>query len=56
MLTARSDAADRVRGLEAGVDDYLGKPYEPQGAAAAHRLDPAPRARARAPRPRATRA
>src|SRR5271170_742618 len=30
MLTARSDAADRVRGLEAGVDDYLGKPYEPR--------------------------
>jgi two-component system phosphate regulon response regulator OmpR len=30
MLTARSDAADRVRGLEAGVDDYLGKPYEPK--------------------------
>jgi two-component system phosphate regulon response regulator OmpR len=30
MLTARSDAVDRVRGLEAGVDDYLGKPYEPR--------------------------
>src|SRR5271156_3843040 len=30
MLTARSDAGDRVRGLEAGVDDYLGKPYEPK--------------------------
>ena len=30
MLTARSDAADRVRGLEAGVDDYLGKPFEPK--------------------------
>jgi two-component system phosphate regulon response regulator OmpR len=30
MLTARSDAMDRVRGLEAGVDDYLGKPYEPK--------------------------
>lgn len=30
MLTARSDAADRVRGLETGVDDYLGKPYEPK--------------------------
>ena len=30
MLTARSDAVDRVRGLEAGVDDYLGKPYEPK--------------------------
>jgi two-component system phosphate regulon response regulator OmpR len=30
MLTARSDAPDRVRGLEAGVDDYLGKPYDPK--------------------------
>ena len=31
MLTARSEAADRVRGLETGVDDYLGKPYERTG-------------------------
>jgi len=30
MLTARADAIDRVRGLEAGVDDYLAKPYEPK--------------------------
>ncbi len=30
MLTARSDTADRVLGLEAGVDDYLGKPYDPK--------------------------
>jgi two-component system phosphate regulon response regulator OmpR len=30
MLTARGDASDRVRGLEAGVDDYLAKPYEPK--------------------------
>ncbi|MBV1701756.1 MAG: response regulator transcription factor [Hyphomicrobiales bacterium] len=30
MLTARSETADRVRGLEAGVDDYLGKPFEPR--------------------------
>ncbi|WP_051335628.1 response regulator [Methylocapsa acidiphila] len=30
MLTARSEAIDRVRGFEAGVDDYLGKPYEPR--------------------------
>jgi two-component system phosphate regulon response regulator OmpR len=30
MLTARSEAGDRVLGLEAGVDDYLGKPYEPK--------------------------
>ena len=30
MLTARTDTADRVRGLEAGVDDYLAKPFEPK--------------------------
>lgn len=27
MLTARSDVGDRVTGLEAGADDYLGKPF-----------------------------
>lgn len=30
MLTALSDVDDRVRGLEVGADDYLGKPYEPR--------------------------
>ncbi len=30
MLTARSDTSDRVRGLEAGADDYLSKPFEPK--------------------------
>ncbi|MGB6327242.1 MAG: response regulator, partial [Methylocella sp.] len=30
MLTARSEAEDRVRGLETGADDYLGKPCEPR--------------------------
>lgn len=29
MLTARSDTVDVVRGLEAGADDYLTKPFEP---------------------------
>jgi two-component system phosphate regulon response regulator OmpR len=30
MLTARSELRARVAGLEAGVDDYLGKPFEPR--------------------------
>ncbi|HEX8793946.1 MAG TPA: response regulator transcription factor [Polyangiaceae bacterium] len=27
LLTARADVADRVAGLDAGADDYLGKPF-----------------------------
>ena len=30
MLTARSEPKSRITGLEAGVDDYLGKPFEPR--------------------------
>jgi two-component system phosphate regulon response regulator OmpR len=30
MLTARNEIKDRVEGLEAGVDDYLAKPFEPR--------------------------
>ena len=30
MLTARSDVADRVRGLDSGADYYLTKPFEAQ--------------------------
>ena len=30
MLTAMGEARDRIAGLEAGVDDYLGKPFEPR--------------------------
>ncbi len=29
MLTAMADPKDRIAGLEKGVDDYLGKPFEP---------------------------
>jgi len=29
LLTARGHAADRVRGLELGADDYLPKPFDP---------------------------
>src|SRR5579883_2343317 len=30
MLTAMADPKDRIAGLEKGVDDYLGKPFEPR--------------------------
>jgi len=30
MLTARSEAQDRISGLERGADDYLTKPFEPR--------------------------
>lgn len=30
MLTARGEPSDRIKGLEVGADDYLGKPFEPK--------------------------
>ena len=30
MLTARDESEHRIKGLEIGVDDYLGKPFEPR--------------------------
>jgi len=30
MLTARSDEDDRIRGLDAGADDYISKPFSPR--------------------------
>jgi two-component system phosphate regulon response regulator PhoB len=30
MLTARSQVADKIAGLELGVDDYLTKPFSPR--------------------------
>ena len=30
MLTAMGETEDRIRGFEAGVDDYLTKPFEPR--------------------------
>ena len=30
MLTAMSEASDRITGLQSGADDYLAKPFEPQ--------------------------
>jgi two-component system phosphate regulon response regulator OmpR len=30
MLTARSETDDKIEGLEAGVDDYVTKPFEPR--------------------------
>lgn len=29
MLTARTEEADRIRGLETGADDYVAKPFSP---------------------------
>ena len=30
MLTARSEAEERIAGLEVGVEDYIAKPFEPR--------------------------
>ena len=30
LLTARSEVENRIKGLELGADDYLGKPFEPK--------------------------
>jgi len=30
LLTAKGESVDRIKGLEIGADDYLGKPFEPK--------------------------
>lgn len=30
LLTAKGEVGDRIKGLEFGADDYLGKPFEPK--------------------------
>ena len=30
LLTAKGETVDRIKGLEFGADDYLGKPFEPR--------------------------
>ena len=42
MLTAMGEAKDRIAGLETGVDDYLGKPFEPRELLLRHAEHPAP--------------
>jgi DNA-binding response OmpR family regulator len=45
LLTARGEASDRIDGLSRGADDYMSKPFDPQGAVAARRRHPAPHRR-----------
>jgi two-component system, OmpR family, response regulator len=44
FLTAKDEAADRVRGLTLGADDYVGKPFSLEEVVARARGDPAPHA------------
>ena len=30
LLTAKSEVENRIKGLELGADDYIGKPFEPK--------------------------
>ena len=50
VLTARDQVTDRIRGLDAGADDYLIKPYDPAELLARLRAVRAPRAAAPARR------
>ena len=30
LLTAKGEVENRIKGLELGADDYIGKPFEPK--------------------------
>ena len=55
MLTARAEEAERVAGLELGADDYVTKPFSPQGARRTRRARASAHGRRRRRHPRSVR-
>ena len=36
LLTAKGEVENRIKGLELGADDYIGKPFEPKAVSYTH--------------------